>query len=136
MRIRWFCLMFWASLVLVACKAAPPQIWLETRSLDLGQVVNGDVISRQVAVRNEGKSSLTIGTISSSCGCTQATLSPTVIEPGQSATLTITFDSGAHGPDLTGPLMRQIFIESNDPQQAEVVVELTADIQARPVADG
>jgi hypothetical protein len=50
------------------------------------------------------------------------------IKPGENGTLRIAFDSGAHGPELTGPLMRQVFITSNDLQQPEVVLELAANI--------
>ncbi|HLE73125.1 MAG TPA: hypothetical protein VI688_02660 [Anaerolineales bacterium] len=54
------------------------------------------------------------------------------IQPGASGTLTIEFDSGAHGEALTGSLVRQVFIASNDPQQPEVQVELVANILAKP----
>ncbi|KAA3661889.1 MAG: hypothetical protein DWQ04_15060 [Chloroflexi bacterium] len=45
-----------------------------------------------------------------------------------SGTLFIEFDSGAHGPELTGTLIRQVFVVSNDPEQAEAVVKLAANI--------
>jgi hypothetical protein len=115
-------------LVLVACAGGRPQIVMETSSLNLGDVVNGEVITRDVTVQNAGKSELVVEAVTSSCGCTQATLDPTTIAPGGSATLRIAFDSGAHGPDLIGPLLRQVFIASNDPQQPEAILELAANI--------
>lgn len=121
-------LFLFAGLLLVACNAGQPQISLETTSLDLGDVVNGEIIARDVKVRNAGEKALIVEAISTSCGCTQATLEPMTIAPGDSATLHIEFDSGAHGPDLTGPLIRQVFIASNDPQDPEVVVEIGTNI--------
>jgi hypothetical protein len=115
-------------LVLVACAGGRPQLVLETSSLDLGDVVNGEIITRDVTIQNAGKGELVVEGVSTSCGCTQATLEPMTIAPGGSATMRIAFDSGAHGPELTGPLMRQVFITSNDPQQPEAVLELISNI--------
>jgi len=66
--------------------------------------------------------------VSTSCGCTTATLEPMTIQPGETALLRIEFDSGAHGPEANGPLTRQVFIASNDPEQTETVVEIKANV--------
>jgi len=116
------------TLFLAACNASQPQIGLEVTNLDLGDVVNGDIVNREVTVRNEGTKELVVETVSTSCGCTQASVDPMTIPAGSSGTLSITFDSGAHGPELNGQLIRQVFIVSNDPQQPEMVVELVANI--------
>lgn len=113
---------------LVACGGNDPKIEVETAAIDLGEVVNGEVVVRDVAVKNAGSADLTVESVSTSCGCTQASLNLMTIPPGGSATLHIEFDSGAHGPELTGALVRQVFVVSNDPQQAETTVELTAII--------
>jgi hypothetical protein len=116
------------GLLLVACGAGQPQITLEKAGVDLGDVVNGVVVTREVAVQNTGNKALIIEAVSTSCGCTKATLEPMTIAPGESATLHIEFDSGAHGEELKGPLTRQIFIASNDPARSEAIVELTANV--------
>lgn len=113
--------------LLSAC-GGQPQIAITENSLNLGDVVNGEVVTREVTVQNAGQAELIIESITTSCGCTKATLEPMTISPGESGTLYIEFDSGAHGPELTGELIRQIFIASNDPQQPEMVVELAANI--------
>lgn len=115
------------SFVLVACNGRA-QMTLAENSLQLGDVVNGEVITRQMQVQNNGAADLVIENITTSCGCTQASITPTTIPAGGSGVLSITFDSGAHGPGLTGPLLRQVFITSNDPQQPEMVVDLAANI--------
>lgn len=126
---KWVCLLvILAGSLLVACDTGQPRIALATTSIDLGDVVNGEIIVREVTVQNTGEKELTIEAVSTSCGCTQARLEPTTIPPGASGTLHIEFDAGAHGPELTGLLVRQIFIASNDPQQPELVVELGANI--------
>ncbi len=76
-------------------------------------MVNGEVVTRKVTVRNSGNEELVIEAVSTSCGCTQPTLEPMAIPPDENGTLRIVFDSEAHGEELTGALMRQVFIASN-----------------------
>lgn len=115
------------SVLLSAC-SGQPQIVVSETAIQLGDVVNGEIIERDLQVENTGEAALTIDAVTTSCGCTQASVEPTTIPPGGSGTLHIEFDSGAHGPELTGELIRQVFVASNDPQQPELVVELAATI--------
>lgn len=120
-------------LLLAACggaeaTAAPPALSLEATTLPLGDVPNGRIVERDVVVTNTGGAPLVIESLTTSCGCTTATLDPMTIPPNATATLHIAFDSGAHGPALRGELMRQVFLVSNDPTRPEAVVELTANI--------
>jgi hypothetical protein len=105
-----------------------PAIALSEQTLDLGDMPNGEIAAREVAVRNDGDAPLVVSTITTSCGCTTAALEPMTIAPGGSGTLRITFDSGAHGPDLRGPLMREVMIVSNDPATPEAVVSVVVNI--------
>lgn len=128
MTMRKTLLMFLLGLVLTGCRLGVPQIALDNEWFDLGEVVNGEIVSWDLSVRNEGEAPLVIEAVSTSCGCTKATLDPMTIPPGESGNLHIEFDSGAHGPELTGELIRQVFIASNDPERSEVKVEFVATI--------
>ncbi len=79
-------------------------------------------------MRNSGQADLVIETVTTTCGCTTATLEPMTIPPGKEATLHIEFDSGAHGPELTGRLMRQVILLSNDPETPEATVQFVANV--------
>lgn len=114
--------------ILTACSSKQPQIILETDQFDFGDVVNGNVITRDLIVQNEGDAPLIVSEVTTSCGCTQAVMEPTTILPGESALLYIEFDSGAHGLDLNGNVTRRIFITSNDSQLSEAIVEFVANI--------
>lgn len=120
-----------AALLLSACTSGQPQIKVETTQFDFGDVINGEVLSRDILVSNKGTEPVIASSVSTTCGCTTATLEPMTIPVGGTANLHITFDSGAHGPDLTGQVTRQIFITSNDPDQPEAMVEFTANIVAK-----
>lgn len=109
-------------------QAGAPAIALETSLLELGDMPNGEVAERQVAVTNTGSAPLIVDTVTTTCGCTTAALTPMTIPPGESGVLTIAFDSGAHGPELRGAIMRRVILMTNDPAQPEAVVDLTATI--------
>ena len=117
-----------AGLFLAACTSGQPEINLETTYFDFGDVVNGEILSRDIVVSNKGNEPIIAKSVSTTCGCTAANLEPMTIPVGGSANLRITFDSGAHGPELTGKITRQVYITSNDPNQPEAMVEFTANI--------
>jgi len=128
-------LMLLLPLVAAACGGAAgaaggPSIRLDATSLDLGDVPNGQIVEREVIVTNAGGAPLVVDAVTTSCGCTTATLEPMTLAPGATGTLHIAFDSGAHGPELRGALMRQVMLATNDPARPEAVVELTANIVA------
>ena len=108
--------------------AGAPRLSAESTLLQLGEVVNGVVVERQVAVNNSGDAPLIVSEVLTTCGCTTATLEPMTLAPGESGVLRIAFDSGAHGPELTGPVMRRVILVSNDPTQPEATVDLQAVI--------
>ncbi|MBE2198205.1 MAG: DUF1573 domain-containing protein [Anaerolinea sp.] len=112
---------------LAAC-SSQPQITAATYNLALGNLVNGEIATRQVEIQNGGQADLVIEAVSTSCGCTEATLSPLTIAPGETGVLSVSFDSGAHGPALSGEIIRQVFVYSNDPKQPQLVVEVAATI--------
>lgn len=118
-----------ALLLLAACSGAgPADIELAQTSVDLGVVTNGEVREMSTAVFNRGSAPLLIEAVTTSCGCTSAAVEPTIVPAGGSGTLVVTYDSGAHGPEVTGPVLRQVFISSNDPDDREIVFELRAEI--------
>ncbi len=111
-----------------AAEGGAPRLALETATLELGEMPNGEIATREVAVRNDGDAPLVVAAVTTSCGCTTAALEPMTIAPGASGVLRVTFDSGAHGPDLRGPLMREVMLSSNDPTAPEAKLTLAATI--------
>jgi hypothetical protein len=112
-----------------------PEIIVEPESYDLGEVRMADGYAfTQFTVRNVGKSALIIDGISTSCGCTMASLdgSPFYgmsghggdgasppgwtyeILPGETADLTVRYNPNMH-PDFRGDATRTVYITSNDP---------------------
>jgi hypothetical protein len=128
MRLKPLTAFVLVGLFLAACSGGQPRLNFETTHFDFGDVVNGEIPSRDILVSNEGDLPVIVQSVSTTCGCTKATLEPMTIPGGGSPNLHITFDSGAHGPELEGQVIRQIFITSNDPEQPEAMVEFTANV--------
>lgn len=119
-----------------------PQIVLDVQEIDLGDVsVSGRQVETGVTITNTGQKDLVVESLSTSCGCTTAALvsggqeGPTfgagtpsedwtaTIEPGSSAELRIYFDPSFH-PDARGPMMRQVYVSTNDPVDPHIKVTI------------
>ncbi len=130
MKLTHAMLVLLLAVLLAACGGGTPDIELAESQTDLGVITNGEIPTIEIAVRNLGNGDLVIEAVTTSCGCTTASITPEVIPAGGTGTLAIRYDSGAHGPDEVGPVMRQIFIASNDPDEAEFEFRLTAEVVA------
>jgi hypothetical protein len=116
------------ALLLVACTSGFAELVLEQTNLDLGEVINGEIRTMAIDLVNTGSRDLVIQSVTTSCGCTSAEVSPLTIPPGESGLLFVEFDSGAHGPESNGPVIRQVFITSNDRDDPEVEFRFTAKV--------
>lgn len=128
--VRFRGLIIFAFILLAAlaagCGQGKPDIELPTTSYDWGQVTQGEVATVELPVRNTGQGDLHIESVTTSCGCTSASVEPEVIPPGGKGALKVHYDSGVH-PDK-GPIMRLIYIASDDPDEPETQVEVVAEV--------
>lgn len=109
----------------------PPSIEVVPALYEFGEIGPTDVLTREFAVRNDGGRRLEITRISTSCGCTTAEIEAKTIEPGGTTTLRVTFDPQAMGADLSGSdIVRMVYVQSNDPDDPEVEVELRGRVRA------
>lgn len=84
-------------------------------------------VSQVYYIQNTGTEPLEISNVTTSCGCTRALLSSSVIPPGARADLTAIFDPDYH--DTEGPVKRVIWLETNDPDQPVVEVSFIANVR-------
>lgn len=102
------------------------QLDMPSASYDFGRVsTTGDVV-HIFAVQNTGTADLVISNLVTSCGCTTAELSSSVIPPGQRADLNVIFDPDFH--EVRGEVTRLVWFATNDPTQPWVEVRITADV--------
>ena len=117
-----------AAVALAGCSENAPDIDV-VDSYDMGTVVKGELAAADLAVRNRGNGPLTVVAVSTSCGCTTATLTPLLIPAGGEGWLRIEYDSAAHESDL-GRIDRSVFISSNDPDENDVQIRFTVFVLA------
>jgi hypothetical protein len=117
-----------AASLFMACSAAS-QIAVEPGEVDLGEISATELVTTTLYIRNEGQGLLEISSLSTSCGCTTVEVDETTIKSGAESLMTISFDPQAH-PGLYGPLLRMIYIESNDPNLPELEIPVTVHILA------
>lgn len=119
-----------AALLLAACAPGTPDIDVAD-TYDMGSVVKGKFAVAELPVLNLGNGPLTVEAVSTSCGCTEASLTPMVIPAGGEGRLRVEYNSAAHEEDL-GLIERFIFISSDDPDEQDVQIKFTVFVNAKP----
>jgi hypothetical protein len=102
-----------------------PQIAVSETTHNFGVVGATEVVSYDFVIKNVGQAPLTISRAYTTCGCTTADFTATVIPPGKVVIMTLVFDAGFH--DLSGQTVRRgVIVESNDPNVPQL--ELWASV--------
>jgi hypothetical protein len=78
---------------------------------DFGFIPRGAKVTHNYILKNVGNDTLKITNVRKSCGCTAAPLRKTVLPPGDTTQLEVTFSSGSY----QGPISKAVYVESNDP---------------------
>lgn len=113
-------------------KAIAPNIEFEQVEYDAGAVIDGEKVVHSFKFTNTGKTDLTIESAKGSCGCTVAEPKDKVIKPGQSSSITATFDSSGR----SGVNNKTVTVKSNDPDNENVVLKLTIKVERDPFHAG
>lgn len=117
-------------------------------SHDWGEIgIDNGNVSQTFQINNKGEETLILSNIATSCMCTTAQLqkgedqSPLFgmhtessyimeLQPGESASINVTFDPAFHGPSGVGPITRLITVKTNDKTQPELTFTLTAMVRS------
>ncbi|GAB4528456.1 MAG: hypothetical protein Fur0018_14560 [Anaerolineales bacterium] len=104
-----------------------PKIVVSEDFYNFGQIGATDVVTHDFVIKNAGDAPLTISRAYTTCGCTTADFSATVIPPGKVAIVTLRLDAGFH--DVRGQTVRRgIIIENNDPAHPQVELWTQASV--------
>lgn len=106
-------------------KIISPKIQIETVEYDFGDI-SQQKAEKVLWVKNAGRQTLEIKRVSTSCGCTTASIDKTSIAAGESANLTITFDPNLMGE--IGPVEKVVYIRSNDPTNEEATITVKMNV--------
>jgi len=106
-----------------------PDVVVEPPNRDLGAVGAKDVVNVDYIVVNRGDQDLVIDNVVTSCGCTTAVLSNSIIPPGHRADLAVRFDAGYHQIEPGEEVLRVVWLLTNDPDTPVAEARLTATIR-------
>ena len=110
-----------------AGRSQPPKLEATPSSHDFGEI-RPEPTDKLFELKNSGEELLQITQVTTSCSCTSAEVEDREIEPGNSTTLTVTFDPTAMDPPIRGEVLRIVYVQSNDPDQEETKIEITANV--------
>lgn len=95
----------------------------------LGTVVYGDVATTTFTLTNYTPLPLKITRVSTSCGCTKASVEKEELEAYESITVNVSFDPAVHKDDTDlGELTRTIYIETDNPNYSDLETTITANV--------
>jgi hypothetical protein len=104
-----------------------PKIAVSEDFHDFGNIGPSDVVTKDFYIANLGDAPLTISRAYTTCGCTTAEFTGTVIPPGKVVVVTMILDAGYH--DVRGQTVRRgIIIENNDPTNPQVELWAQASV--------
>jgi hypothetical protein len=108
-----------------------PKIVLLVDFYNFGSVGSTEVVTHEFVIANQGDAPLTISRAYTTCGCTTADFTATVIPPGKISVVTMKYDAGFH--DTRGQTVRRgIIIENNDPKNPQVELWAQATVGNNP----
>lgn len=108
-----------------------PKISVSEDYYNLGSIGPTEVVTYDFAIANLGEAPLTINRAYTTCGCTTAEFTATVIPPGKVSVITMILDAGFH--DVRGQTVRRgIIIENNDPENPQVEIWAQAAVRRTP----
>ena len=99
-------------LLSVALALAAPHATVDNATFDFGSVTHGKNVEHVFVLKNKGDSPLTIGQVTTSCGCTVADVSSRTVAAGKSSEIRATFNS----TNFSGPVSKNILVQTNDPK--------------------
>lgn len=112
-----------------AYKESNVRVSLTPDTKDLGTVVYGDVATSAFTLTNYAPLPLKISRVSTSCGCTKASVEKQELGAYESTIVIVTFDPAVHKDDTdVGDLTRSIYIETDNPNYPNLESKITATV--------
>jgi len=104
--------------------AKAPKLKFEKNVHDFGTIKQNDVVTTEFLFTNTGKQELNIRKTKANCGCTASEPEKTTLEPGESSSIKVTFNSRGR----RGVQQKSVTIFSNDPSRPTQRITIKAKI--------
>src|SRR5262249_15369019 len=101
-----------------------PIIEFTEPEFDFGRVSSGTIVSHIFSFTNKGDQPLEIRDVNASCGCTAVANYSRRVEPGQSGSIPILFNTSGMG----GPVVKTLKVLNNSPEDSNFVLQIVATV--------
>ncbi len=103
--------------------AGSARIAVNEPNFNFGKVPNDRAVEHVYKVENKGTKPLVVTRVQTSCGCTAAMMESSVIAPGKSGNLRVSFNPRGG----KGAVTRSVTVYSNDPDKPTLQLQIIAD---------
>jgi hypothetical protein len=86
-------------------KVAKTKVEFDREIHDFGQIEQGEIVETTFKIKNVGENNLYIVDAHGSCGCTVPEVTKEAIKPGESAPISVKFDSNGKSGEVTKTVM-------------------------------
>jgi len=108
-------------------KANAAHIVFKELTYNFGTIKEGEIIKHEFQFKNQGKETLLIRKIKTTCGCTASTPSSYEIAPGKEGTLSVTFNSTRK----VGKQLQTITVITNDPKKSTHLLRIAGTVETK-----
>lgn len=105
--------------------AAAPRIEFDTRLVELGVIPDDKEVTRTFTFRNTGNAPLELQQPTGSCGCTVPRLDKLVYQPGESGTISVTYNPH----NRNGAQHTVVTVRSNDPLTPTTNLDVKSEVR-------
>lgn len=96
--------------------------WLDTKELDMGKIVEGQILEVTFRFKNNGNKPLVISNVSAQCGCTIPETPKEPFAPGQEGVIKAKFNSENRGGSTN---RKEVYVDANtDPGRTILVFKV------------
>jgi len=113
-------------LLLYSTAVSAPRISVDESEVDFGVAAEGAFITHRFVLANVGDETLEISDVLTTCGCTTATLSTRILQPGESIELKAILDTFGEGGRT---VMKAFYVISNDPLTPRLTLRMRGKIR-------
>ena len=103
-----------------------PELKIDETNYHLGNIKQGEKVTREFVITNTGKSDLNIRMTRATCGCTASEPEKSDLGPGESSKIKVTFDSKGR----SGEQKKAVMVYSNDPLNPTHKISIIARIDS------
>lgn len=101
--------------VLSISSVAQPKAVFSEEKYDFGTIRQGEIVSHEFVLKNEGSEVLTIDRVKATCGCTAVAPEKKELKPGESTKIGVKFDSNGR----KGVQHKYVYVFTNDPERPQ-----------------